>query len=118
MKIIIPSAETIPPVRYAFDVCVLKYGSQPAQATKSPGNTPETERTIEETPYSFVLSIPLGVIAKANAPIGISKAVYVTSSPTKRKVVHAIQAQSGKPLGIPRKNNIITRAINHGARLM
>lgn len=94
----------------------VEVGSQPAHATKSPGKTPETERTIDETPYSFVRSIPFGVIANAKAPMGISNAVYVTSSPTKRMVVQAMHIQSGICEGIPTKNKIITAAINHGAR--
>ena len=72
-----------------------------------------TDRTFNDFSYAF--SMPLGVITNASAPMGISKAVYVTSRPTKRKTVHAMHAQLGTLPGIPRKKRSITADTNQGA---
>lgn len=69
------NAEKTAATKYALSKFWLKYGSQAAKATSPAGIAPRIIRPMEATPYSFVRSVPFGVILNANAPIGTSKAV-------------------------------------------
>ena len=84
---IMPAAEMQAATRYAVSWWSLRYGKNAAPETSAAGIAPTIARTIELIPKSFVLSTPSGVMENASAPIGISKAVYVTSSMTNRTVV-------------------------------